>query len=116
MLYGYNKDDAESLHSIIRDGLKKDVALLSASGREELTLKDCLARTDWDYEQAEPPILIFLSFGDDDIHKTLQLIRGAEIRRPIFCALTAENIRWPLNVLIDHLREEDLYWKNRKKK
>lgn len=55
MLYGYDKDDAEGLHKIIGGGLKKNVALLSASGREEMTLKDCLECPDWDYVQAEPP-------------------------------------------------------------
>jgi hypothetical protein len=115
LLYGYNMNDAAGLRSIIEKGLGRKIILFSASGREDKNLKEVLdAGNVSNFEECETKILIFLGFLDGDIQKTMQMINGKDIARPIFCTLTAENIHWTLKVLIEHLRKEDIYWKKKK--
>ena len=115
LLYGYKQPDALSLQKAIEEAVGRKVALLSASGMENNTLGETLEEANCTrFEENETPVLIFLGFGDEEIKNTLRIATGEKVRRPIFCSLTKENIRWPLHVLIDHLKEEDMYWKNRK--
>ena len=114
MLYGYNKADALEVQSALAAGLGRTPCLLSASGKEDQLLIEALEKQDQEFfEEKETPILLFLGFGDEDIQTALKAFPDG-IRRAIFCGLTEENIRWKVSVLIEHLQEEDRYWKSKK--
>lgn len=114
MLYGYHKEDALTIQSALAAGLGRKLYLLSASGKEDKPLIEALeAQEQENFEEKETPILLFLGFGDEEIQTALKVF-PKDIRRAIFCGLTEENIRWKVNVLIEHLQEEDRYWKSKK--
>jgi hypothetical protein len=95
--------------------LGRKIILFSASGMEDKNLQEVLdAANVSSFEDCETKILIFLGFLDGDMQKTMQMISGKDITRPIFCTLTAENIHWTLKVLIEHLCKEALYWGKKK--
>jgi hypothetical protein len=117
LLYGYSKPDALCLCRSLSEGLGRQLILYSASGLEEKTLLEAISLANkTSFEEKEPALLIFMGFSDSEIRKALGIFPDGQVRRPIFCSLTGENISWPVKYLISHLQEEDRYWKRKRKK
>ena len=114
MLYGYDEQESSYLRGFLVDVMNDEIILLSASGKEESRVQDILGSPSGTYESKEEKVLMFLGFDDEKIGTVLdQFPRDGSIRRPIFCALTQENLDWQLKKLIEHLLEEDKQWKDR---
>jgi len=115
MLYGYETSESAFLQAYLSDILQRPVIALSASGKEDVPVQMILEDPGETFEKNETKILMFLGFDDLQIGLALdQFPKDGSISRPIFCGLTEENINWPLNQLLEHLREEEKYWKNKK--
>jgi hypothetical protein len=112
LLYGYNSTDSKSIQKKILGILDEDVIVISGSSKEAMKVIDILEQgpTD-DFEDSEHKILVFLGFNDQQVSSVLNgFPKNDDLKRPIFCGLTEQNINWPLKDLIEHLVEEDEYW------
>lgn len=116
LLYGFGKECLEVLEGYASAVTGVKVEILSASGKEDKVLSDILdSGGSGVFHETGTRVLVFLGFTDDELSR---FIDGypSDVPRPIFCCLTAENINWSLDRLIDDLLEEDRYWKERSKK
>lgn len=118
LLYGYSENDSKKIKKILEELMKDPIILISGSKKENVKVLDILEYgPDDNYEDKENKILLFLGFNDEQIDKVLQNFPDNienEIQRPIFCGLTQENVNWTLEYLVEHLLEEDKYWKSKK--
>lgn len=106
LLYGFSDAEAGLLKEETKSFYESDIILLSASEREELTVKEILNLQDHSFGQAlDERFIMFLGFDDDLIMKFMKSF-PSNIRRPIFCGLTSSNIEWKVSYLMDHLIEE----------
>ena len=113
MVYGYSKDDADKIKASIDGILGEDTIVISATSKEPLTLTEILNRgPEESYADGEVKILVFIGFDDGQIHGVMGSLT-TEVKRPIFCTLTENNINWPFQVLIEHLLEEQRHWAER---
>lgn len=117
MLYGYGREQADTIRASFKETLGRDVALIGASGRERDTVDLILeAEDEGAFEEKDTRVLMFLGFSREEMSLAIDRFpRDADIGRPIFCGLTESNCRWKLDYLLEHLREEHARWtgKNR---
>ncbi|MGA1821913.1 MAG: DUF3783 domain-containing protein [Thermoplasmatota archaeon] len=116
MLYGYGEDDSIHIREVISELLDSNVALISASDREDSAVIDILEEGgSGDFEDRDTKILMFLGFDDSALSRVMSNFPKRDgLRRPIFCALTETNINWKISTLLKDLLEEEAYWKRRK--
>lgn len=121
MLYGYGRSHAEDIGRMLDGLLKREVAVISGSGRERDPVIDVVngvppAGREPAYVDGETRVLMFLGFDDEQIAAVLDAFpRDGSIPRPIFCTLTESNAGWPLSGLIEHLLEEKRAWAARRR-
>jgi len=114
MLYGYDQEHALMIKASLESVLEQDIVLLSASKREDVEVRDILESEEHDFEDNDPKILMFLGFNEDQIESAMNMFPKIEdMKRPIFCGLTEHNIQWKIDMLLEHLLEEEKYWKKR---
>ena len=114
MIYGYDGKASSYLQAFLGEVMGQYVLALSASGQEENPVQTILTNPSKAFEEKEIKIMMFLGFNDEQIQKVLnEFPRDGSVVRPIFCALTQENINWPLKQLLEHLLEEDRQYKDR---
>jgi len=106
--YGYAQPQAELVASTIGKLLNEPPILLSASGKEDVIVRDImeggLVRT---FEQKDTKIIMLLGFDDQQIGEVLNgFPKDGSIPRPIFCGLTQQNAAWKWKELVLHLIEE----------
>ena len=117
LLYGYSNDESVVIQDLIEKAVNNKIVIISGSQKENSKVIDILEQgpTD-DFEDKDNKILVFLGFSENQLENVLNLFpKNGEIKRPIFCGLTEQNINWTLDYLIEHLVEEDRYWSNKKK-
>ena len=116
LLYGYDEENAGVVKTALDDLLSENVAVLSGYGKEEQTVADILkAGPGGELAETEMKMLMFLGFSGDQIRTAMSGFPAGEgLPRPIFCSLTENNMGWPLRDLLEHLMEEDRYWRERK--
>ena len=106
MLYGYDRESAIPINDYLKELAGQEIMSISASGREsEIVAKIIGDPSKGNFEDKENKILMFLGFPDDNIGPAMKLFPEG-IERPIFCALTEQNIHWTMEYLIEHLLEE----------
>jgi hypothetical protein len=112
LIYGYNEKDVEHIKSSIKNILNTDILILSASFLEYEKVGNILDKCQNDrFEDKPVKILMFLGFNDGQINTVLKdFPKRNGLKRPIFCGLTENNIKWTFQELIDDLVKEDLYW------
>ena len=106
LTYGFSEDDVNILKKKIIYSFESEIIILSASLRENNTVKEIIDMTDHSvFESKENRFIMFLGFEDELMMQFLKLFPG-NIKRPIFCGLTDSNINWKVSFLMDHLIEE----------
>jgi hypothetical protein len=106
LLYGFSAAEAGLLKEKTESFHESDIIFLSASEREEFTVKDILNMSEHSFGQAlDERFIMFLGFHDDLIMKFMKSF-PSNIRRPIFYGLTSSNIEWKVSYLMNHLIEE----------
>lgn len=106
MLYGYDEANAREVHAYLEKTAGQQVKLVSGSGKEGQRVQPVIEQPTADFFEDKPTkILMFLGFPDDMIGPTMKLFPEG-IERPIFCAVTHQNMTWTLEYLIEHLLEE----------
>ena len=111
LLYGFGKEGLGTLKAYASAVTGVNVELLSASGVERKNLSEILDSGGSSvFHEMGTKVLVFLGFTDDELSR---FIDGypSDVPRPIFCCLTAENVNWSFDRLIDDLLLEDRYWK-----
>ena len=118
LLYGYDQNQAKTLHKHLMQLMDTEITLISASGRENDIVESIISEEDQgDFQDCAPKVLMFLGFSDAAINQVLDgFSTFQDITRPIFCGLTESNIKWPMKQLLNHLVEEQRYWAEQKKK
>jgi hypothetical protein len=113
LVYGYSEEDARFIGESLGHTLEQEIFVISASKKEALTIRDILEKGPEDlFEDRETKILVFLAFSKEQIDMTLKEFPVRDnLTRPIFCGLTHHNIGWHLSDLIEHLLEEERWWK-----
>ena len=116
MLYGYEKTDAYIIKTAIEGVVNGEVFLISGSRKETHIIENIISDEMYDtFDDKEVKVLMFLGFDDKEISLVLDRFPGSDkITRPIFCGLTENNIKWPLQELIKHLIEERNYLNSKK--
>ena len=106
MLYGFDKDEAETVNEFMQVLAQREVKGISATGKMNKKVADILSQAKFDqFESAEPKVLMFLGFQDNQIGAAMKYF-PKDLGRPIFCSLTEQNVHWTLEYLIEHLLEE----------
>lgn len=116
LLYGYNRDEAQSIRSSFEGVIGSELVVISASLKEEETVETILHKGPNDvYEQKEDRIIMFLGFNREMVTAAMKAFPSDnDLKRPIFCGLTENNSTWKMNYLIEHLKEEKAYWEKKK--
>ena len=104
MVYGFAEDDARAIRRFLSLLVERNVMLITASGRE----KDLVAyiigeAVSEPFEEKEVKVLMFLGFGNNQIGAAMKFF---PLEKPIFCALTPDNVNWTMEYLIEHLLDE----------
>jgi hypothetical protein len=117
MVYGFSKDEAETIRTSLQEINKEDVILISGCGREEHILGDILEDELYDtFEDKEDPrVIMFLGFDGQKINASMDNFPKLEGSRPIFCTPTEKNIGWKLSALLEDLVEEREYFRQKQK-
>ena len=112
LVYGYNEKDADLIRSSLSKILDTDVLILTASGLESEKVGNILEMCRNDkFEDKPVKILMFLGFDDSQINAVLKgFPKNEGLKRPIFCGLTENNVKWTFQELIDDLKQEHEYW------
>lgn len=106
LFYGFSKDEVDLIKQQIHIILESNIIFLTASLRENHTIKEIIDMTDHSvFESKDNRFIMFLGFEDELMMKFLKSFPG-NIKRPIFCGLTDSNINWTVSFLMDHLIEE----------
>jgi hypothetical protein len=116
MLYGYDRKWAQAIGSMLSKLLGEDVAVLSGSRREGVPISAIIGgESSSEFDDGDVKVMMFLGFDDAQVSAAVSgLPRDGSIPRPIFCAVTESNVKWPLSELIEHLLEEKRYWEKNK--
>lgn len=116
LIYGYSENDVMAIVNTIGKELETKIHVYGSSGKEDMTVQDILEEATWGgFGDREHKILMLLGFGDEQVGVALASF-PSEIQRPIFCGLTEENIGWKISYLVEHLLEEERYWKEQARK
>ncbi len=106
LLYGFSGTEAGLLKGEMKNFHESEIIFLSASQREDLTIKDILQLPEHPFhEPLNNRFIMFLGFDDDSIMKFIKSF-PSKLKRPIFCGLTSSNIEWKVSYLMEHLIEE----------
>ena len=106
MLYGYDEANASDIHAYLEKAAGQEVVLVSGSGKEGQRVQPVIELPTADFFEDKPTkILMFLGFPNDVIGPAMKFFPES-VERPIFCALTQQNLTWTLEYLIEHLLEE----------
>jgi len=106
MLYGYDEPASGSIMTFLEKLTAKEIIGASASGREKERVTVIVGAPTWDaFEDKKNKILMFLGFSDDMLGSAMKHF-PADLERPIFCALTDQNVNWTFDYLVEHLLEE----------
>jgi len=104
LLYGYAGDEARAIKRFLSLLVERDVMLIAGSGREKEVVACIIAEAETEpFEEKDVKILMFLGFNDNQMGASMKYF---PVEKPIFCALTQENVKWTLEYLIGHLLEE----------
>lgn len=115
MVYGYSKENAEAIQKVFESELDEEIILISATGKEKMVVSEILdLGPDIPHGENETKVIMLLGFDDEQTALVLKTF-PKDIRRPIFCALTEENMNWHLDKLLEHLEEERKYWSTKKR-
>ncbi len=114
LVYGYEKQDVDTIYNAISSCLNRPISLHSASGNESQTIEELLTKSNNYFEENNPKIIMFVSIENEEIHSILNSFPTSLIR-PIFCGLTPHNKSWTFTSLKEHLLEEKAYWEQQKK-
>ncbi len=107
MLYGYDEASAEVILSAFELITGGRPVMFNATGREASTVSEVLEGGEGSFNTCTVPFLMFLGYGSDEIRMIMQRFPSTpEIKRPIFCGLTSNNISWKIEYLLEHLIEE----------
>ena len=116
LVYGYSNEDAEVIKQSLFEILNEEVIIISGSNKENSKIIDILERGPENiFKDEDTKILLFLGFPEEKVGFVLKKFPPGElVKRPIFCGLTEQNINWTLKNLVDHLNEEDKYWRRKR--
>jgi len=108
LLFGYDRQQADTIKETLDGLLEKDLFLISASQRENWKVIDILEEEPGNlFEEMTPKICMFLGFSREEIDATLKgFPKEKEIARPLFCVPTEHNLQWRFERLREHLLEE----------
>ncbi|OHE35198.1 MAG: hypothetical protein A3J94_12850 [Syntrophus sp. RIFOXYC2_FULL_54_9] len=112
LICGYHQEDARTIKAFLDKTLDTYVMMVSASRKSDMKIIDILKKGPEEcFEDEKIKILMFLGFSEVQTHMVLEgFPESGGLKRPIFCALTDQNQRWPLRGLIEHLVEEHRQW------
>ncbi len=114
-VYGLSKDEVERIKKAVKEEFNRESEFISGVGKEEILVKHIL--DDWEegsFEDLETKIIMLLNLDDNEIFRFLE-IYPKELKRPIFCTPTENNIHWSLKELIEDLVEEHRFFKEQQK-
>jgi len=114
LIYGYTKNEAETLLDDIISLVQKPLFVRSASGKESDTIETIInSSANPRFVENDTKILMFVNMTDPVIQKILSSFPSS-VPKPIFCGLTKHNIKWSFHELKEHLLEEKAYWEKQK--
>ncbi|MBP7901822.1 MAG: DUF3783 domain-containing protein [Spirochaetes bacterium] len=106
LLYGFSNTEVCFLREHIKNFNESEILLLSASERENCTIKEILNLPEHSFSEAlDDRFIMFLGFDDNLLMKFIRSY-PVNLKRPVFCGLTITNIDWKVNYLMEHLLEE----------
>lgn len=108
LIYGLNDEDKEALSSIVRNEKLPEYRIIKPE-MADMKLRDILDGLKFEIFGAALPeekIILFNNFTDEELHKTITIIRNTVAIRPILAVITPTSIEWSFRYLLEHLIEE----------
>lgn len=116
LFYGYEEDDAVKINEKLKESLECDLDMFSASASSNPIVKNIITENEKsEFEKLQNCFLMFLGFENDMISKVLSTF-PKDVKRPLFCGATENNVDWNVNYLMEHLLEEQKEMEEKKKK
>ena len=108
LLFGYDRQQADTIKESLDGLLKKEIFLISASHKEDWKIIDILEQEPGTcFEEKNHKVCMFLGFSREQIDTTLKgFPKEKGIARPLFCVPTQHNLQWRFEKLQEHLLEE----------
>jgi hypothetical protein len=116
MVYGLDREEAETIRNSLEEINSQDVALISGCGREDHLVRDILEDEDYEHFQGkeDPRVVMFLGFDGPKINASIDNFPELKGARPIFCTPTEKNIEWKLDALLEDLMKEREYFRRKR--
>lgn len=117
LFHGYSEENARTIAGSLGGKLGTQIHIFGAHDQDESTVQQILDGAAQGFGDGDPKIMMLLGFGNDQIQVVLKQF-PTDVPRPIFCGLTEDNLFWTIGHLVEHLLEEQAYWREeaRKKK
>lgn len=107
LLYGLDAETTGQLVSIL-EGTGAKVHLLKNAELHQVLLDVLEAEEQQSYEEPKynMTVCIFAGYSKDEIYETIDIIRAAKIKRPVFATVTQKNIHWKIGAMITDVNME----------
>ena len=109
LLYGLDAETTGQLMSIL-EGTGAKVHLLTNDNLHQVLLEVLEAEENQAYEEPKynMTVCIFAGYNKDEIYETIDKIRAAKIKRPVFATVTEKNIHWKVGAMITDVNQEHI--------
>lgn len=107
LLYGMDAETTEQMRLILEASGAK-VHLLKNEELHQVLLDVLEAEEKQEYEvpKYNMTVCIFAGYSKDEIYEAIDMIRAANIKRPVFATVTQKNIHWKIGAMITDVNME----------
>lgn len=118
LIFGFNSSEVDELNRLkIKENLP-DVKFIT-NEMTSMKIKDIIAGFKFEIYGVNLPeekVILFNNLSDEELDKTLKVLRQNLQVKPIFAVTTATSIEWEFKYLLEHLIEEREWFKKNGKR
>lgn len=117
LVFGFNDEEREKLNSIIhRNSLPQCLEI--TKDMSPMPIKDIITGLKFQiYNKPVPDekVILFNNLSDEELDKTIKLLRGGLPFTPIMAVVTTTSMSWTFEYLLEHLMEEREWFLSQKR-
>ena len=110
LIYGFNEEEKNHVSEILKDNCKSVEETMG-----KMKIRDILDGLKLEMHNSELPkekLILFNNFEDEELKKSIKLIKSVIQPAPIFAIVTNTSIDWTFEHLLEHLIEEREWYRN----
>jgi hypothetical protein len=110
LVYGFNENQINHIAELLQNDVK---AVEPSMGK--MKIRDILNGVNLavcNFKYSEERVVLFNNFEDEELKKSIGLIKSILQPAPIFAIVTETSIEWTFEYLLEHLIEERACYKN----